>query len=714
MEQQKTEMLNWIPFYSELASKLLVYKNNRAKLIDDLREVFRHTNIRFPFNDEGNRCVDICPFTVFGSFNKRITEANRIAILTEMKRVFSVNSKVPTSFAGIPLVNNMKSWFYGYSRNRAPEDIPNLWNLFESAIAYADEPTRKLEIPFIAAFDHVRQQNGIVWNVTMGLFWIRPFQFLSLDSKVRNYIEMKDNYYHDYVFKFTNLSSLPVGDKYVKIISELLSVFTKGLAPHQSFPELSIGAYETKYSDEVKDEQDYFTEVQESVFKSDQYWVYSPGRDSEKWDDFYENGIMAIAWDELGDLKAFQTKNDIKARMQELWGDNYTYINSAHATWQFAHEIKNGDIIFAKKGLSLIVGRGIVQSDYLFDSERNEYKHYRKVKWTHKGEWKYPGQAPMKTLTNISSFPETVSYLENYFPDESLNVVEEKKVEYKAYTKENFLDEVFMSDTQYNTLVNLLLSKKNIIIQGAPGVGKTFAAKRLAYSIIGSEDKQRVKMVQFHQSYNYEDFVVGYRPSGSGFEIKRGPFYNFCQTAQMDDNKYFFIIDEINRGNLSKIFGELLMLIEADKRGQSLYLPYTDEEFVVPDNVYIIGMMNTADRSLALIDYALRRRFAFFDLHPAYDNDGFKNQVRGKNNPKLTKVIEKVVELNTEIKSDPSLGAGFQIGHSYFCFKENEVTNNQVKSVIQFEIIPLLREYWFDEQTIVERWEKIFLGVWND
>lgn len=181
-----------------------------------------------------------------------------------------------------------------------------------------------------------------------------------------------------------------------------------------------------------------------------------------------------------------------------------------------------------------------------------------------------------------------------------------------------------MSEEDYNSLVSLLEHKKNIILQGAPGVGKTFAAKRLAYSIIKRKDPSLVKMVQFHQSYSYEDFVRGYRPTDKGFEIKNGPFYDFCKKAEEDsENRYFFIIDEINRGNLSKIFGELFMLIEADKRADplknnqpSVQLLYRDpekgvEEFSIPSNLYIIGMMNTADRSLALMDFALRRRFGF-------------------------------------------------------------------------------------------------------
>ena len=172
--------------------------------------------------------------------------------------------------------------------------------------------------------------------------------------------------------------------------------------------------------------------------------------------------------------------------------------------------------------------------------------------------------------------------IKDLFEDDDM-VDDEQEVTYPEYTAENFLDDVHMSEEDYSRLVGLLRNKKNIILQGAPGVGKTYAAKRLAYSMMGVKDVERVMMVQFHQSYSYEDFIMGFRPSATGFELKKGAFYNFCKKAEIDsDNEYFFIIDEINRGNLSKIFGELFMLIENDKRGNALQLLYSDEKFAVP------------------------------------------------------------------------------------------------------------------------------------
>ena len=380
--------------------------------------------------------------------------------------------------------------------------------------------------------------------------------------------------------------------------------------------------------------------------------------------------------------------------------------------------MKVGDVIFVKKGMYKILGRGVVESEYEYSEDDNEYKHVRKVNWTHNEEKEHPGQAVLKTLTDITQYAEYVQKLNSLYDVEEQDI-EEKISQYEPYSKTSFLNEVFMSEEKYETIQNILLRKKNIILQGAPGVGKTFAAKRFAYSLLGEKNTERVKMVQFHQSYSYEDFIVGFRPSedkDKQFEKKYGVFYNFCQKAKDDDvnNPYFFIIDEINRGNMSKIFGELLMLIESDKRGakNKLQLLYSNEEFYVPENVYIIGMMNTADRSLAVIDYALRRRFAFIDFEPSFNTDGFEALQLQISNDKYNKLIEQIILLNEYIADDPSLGKGFIIGHSYFVPKTtSEINDKWLKDVINYEIVPMLEEYWFDETDKLETWKQNLLGA---
>ena len=281
------------------------------------------------------------------------------------------------------------------------------------------------------------------------------------------------------------------------------------------------------------------------------------------------------------------------------------------------------------------------------------------------------------------------------------------------YKKDDFLKEVYMTEAKYDRLAAVLKKKKNIILQGAPGVGKTFAAKRLAYSMMGEVDDSRIEYIQFHQNYSYEDFMMGYKPVDDGFELKYGIFYRFCQKAENHlDKDYFFIIDEINRGNMSKIFGELLMLIEPDYRGNKITLAYNGLSFSVPKNLHIIGMMNTADRSLAMIDYALRRRFSFFDMEPGFDSEGFIHYQNGFANDIFNSLVERMKELNREIMKDKSLGKGFCIGHSYFC-NMDVCSEESLKDVVEFDILPMLSEYWFDDSTKLQHWENRLRGVFQ-
>ena len=303
------------------------------------------------------------------------------------------------------------------------------------------------------------------------------------------------------------------------------------------------------------------------------YWLYAPGQGADKWEECYKNGYMLLGWGEIGDLGVFSSKDEMKQQMKQEYGDSSSYKNSAHATWQFVHDIRVGDVVFVKKGNNGILGKGIVEPDYEYDADRaDEYSNVRKVNWTN----------------------------------------------------------------------------------------------------------------------------------------KKGAFYNFCKKAEIDsDNEYFFIIDEINRGNLSKIFGELFMLIENDKRGNALQLLYSDEKFAVPKNVYIIGMMNTADRSLAMLDYALRRRFAFFDIKPGFETPGFREYRMALDNEKFNKLVSCVESLNREISVDESLGEGFCIGHSYFCnLQPDTIDDSWLYGVVEYELISLLKEYWFDEPMKVKDWSE--------
>ena len=706
----------WVDFYKEFAKTLLGYKNKRDEIIKKIIAVYKNAEINLPTLERDNNLVDIDPFTIFGLFNKSsLKDSNRIKIINGLADAFGITMAAPTTFGSIPTLNNQNATFYYFIGDREDNDIDNLWELFDAALKYAAEPSAENRAFLTKYFDIVINKKGNGNSkITMGLYWIAPAVFLNLDSRNEWYIYSSGKIPADIVDTLPKVEAKIPAKKYFDIVEALTQYLKSGKSAHKDFKELSLEAW--KYSTEVNEEnkqaaksqrEDKNDALADKDVQTIHYWLYAPGDNANKWDEFYKAGIMAIGWHEIGDLSVFSSKDEMKQKLKETRGQQYSYKNAAHATWQFANDIKPGDVVFVKKGMYKLIGRGVVTGDYQYtpDYEDEEYCNIRTVNWTHNGEWDHPGQAVMKTLTDITSYTDYVEKLNALFTDD-IEDVEEVETTYPHYDVDKFLEEVYMDMTDYNTLVGLIRAKKNVILQGAPGVGKTFAAKRLAYSMMGQKDQNRVMLVQFHQSYTYEDFIEGFRPTsaGSGFEIKKGSFYNFCKKAGEDlENEYFFIIDEINRGNLSKIFGELFMLIENDKRGNSLQLLYSDEMFNVPSNVYIIGMMYTADRSLAMLDYALRRRFAFDTMNPGFTSDGFRNYKTKLASDKMDKLIACVESLNGVIAADDSLGEGFCIGHSYFCNIE-EINDAILSNIVEYELVPLLKEYWFDEPIKVKDW----------
>ena len=684
---------SWVPFYEELANRLTAYREpaGQRELITQLEQLRAAGMPITPLEDKddaGNRALleEIDPFTFIGTFNRGIGDDKRLRIAEAMRQFFEIKTAVPQGFAGVPVLHNVKSWFFGYRPDREPDDIAKLWAVFAAALA----PDPLGTPAFGAAFDRALEVKNTNVNLTMGLFWVRPRVFASLDSIMRAQFGIK----------------LPRnGLTYAFYRQELDKLRAASAA---SFPEMSRAAWTKAQSKSVG-----MTKSAIQPPNDIEYWMvgaYWDGSEpANQTNRFFDEGIWENGYEDryLDQVKEMKPGDRIAIKASSTQRHDLPFDSQNKTVSRMA--IKARGTIVRNRGDGRTVEvewePGMESKDWYFYTARPTVWHLRK------------DEEMAQKLIRFAFFDEPQDYTyftERWWPRSKQAVKEITKDEaveiVPPYSVADVIAEgVFLREEEITRALERLRTKKAIILQGAPGVGKTFVARKLAYAAIEARDDARVTTVQFHPSYSYEDFIRGYRPTGKAgaFTLQDGPFLKFCERAGHDpDRAYVIIVDEINRGHLSQVFGEVFMLLEADKRGPRhavtpLYRQAEGERFFVPENVHVIGTMNVADRSLALVDFALRRRFAFITLEPQFASQSFASWLRNRKMSAslIDRIVQRMGALNIVIAEDSHLGPAFRIGHSFFCPRGDDFSTLDsawFSNVVDTEIKPLLEEYWYD------------------
>ena len=821
----------WTEFYTEFATSLLSYADDRASLIEKVKQIYINAKMKLPTLEKGNNIVDIDPFTIFGLFNKGITNDNRIAILSQIKELFDISADVPTNFDGIPVLNNMSATFYYFSGERGENDIDNLWNLFKAAISYADKQDN--EADFTKAFDLVVSQKGVSWNITMGLYWIRPLTYINLDARNRKLLENNQSRFKPDIDVIKMLKRMLSAENYLLLMGKVSEVMTE----YEAFPDLSFDAWKTSTEDSAAfygEDNSYWPSLAE----------YDPRLSKEDWKKY----LLEV------EIPNHPSPMKMLKGIMELGGEA--------SCKQLANKYGGHPSVYV--GCTTSLGRRIKKYFNLPPCMDGEQERF------------FPFPFYGKPIDDEDGH----SYIYKIRPKLLEALKELDLSQFNPYYEEG--EDEMLEATKTDVAMNTIL-------YGPPGTGKTYNTVVYAVAIIENKPVAAIKaesysavleryisykadglieFTTFHQSYGYEEFIEGIKPvmdntdedhSDIQYSIEDGLFKAFCNksampaakksnldlglnktptiwkvslwstgdnptrteclnnghirigwddygpditddtdftenggknvlnsfiykmkvgdivfscyssttidaigvvtgdyewcgnqfddglnrmrkvnwiikginediveinggstmtlstiyklkvsladalaliqkhlptTVQMDEKKnHVFIIDEINRGNISKIFGELITLIESSKRigqpeGMRAKLPYSQQLFGVPDNVYIIGTMNTADRSIATIDTALRRRFRFKEMMPDAD------VLKGINVEDIS-VSEMLARMNKRISV--LYDREHTIGHAYFIPLRDNPTIEQLAEIFENAIVPLLQEYFYED-----------------
>lgn len=685
----------WVPFFHELAEKLLTYKDRQEQLRELVLKSLDPSFTKHILNSGGAvQPKNIDPFTVMGIINRLTLTSRKLEVCKVFKMIFKMQSNIPTDYDGVPQLNPFISVFYwsDIPEEEREEDIQHLWELLDVVM---NNRTRE-EIGEV--YDVVKDQKGIKFRATIALYWIKPKTYLSLDSNNRQLL----NHYGIYV-----QNNIDYAD-YLNIMDELKNKMFNREIPCTDFIDFTEQAYEDSG---VVAEPDADVVAKAPHDGAHFFWLIA-----SKWNlDEYEVGdkqTYTVYGEKNRRRKLARCFDEAKTgdRLICYSGRPAKCVKAICEITKGIHKATQGEaieLIVIKKVHHETTWDEIVNSKVLINNE-----------WFYKDHQPNVPQGSLYPLTK-NEYDEILRLTETELPSsEDSSLPDSPQPDYDTYDFDKDKDKPFIDKAEFQHIVELLKRFKNIILQGAPGVGKTFLARKVAYQMMGEQNDANIAMVQFHQSYSYEDFIQGIRPTKDGFEVKNGIFYEFCQKAlAAPKEQFFFIIDEINRGNISKIFGELMMLIEPDKRKSKYAISLTysessDDTFYVPENVYIIGCMNTADRSLAQLDYALRRRFSFYTLVPEF-NQAFKEFLaeHGLHKEFINTICLRLNKVNDLIASEELLGPGKMIGHSYFTDVAHIADANKWwQDTLDYQVLPYLRDVCFDDEGLYHQLERILTG----
>ena len=668
----------WIPLYRAISRKVLEFENRQGELLALLRDFKERGLAMYELKDQladGTpiELQAIDPFTFFAAFCRQLKEDNRRAILGAIKDAWNLQAPLPSDFSGMPSISPQNAWFFGYSPRRKPGDVPLLWRLARSVIGRkrGDFPQEILE-------EALQVYTCGLSKLTMGMYWINPHEYL---AAARTNVD------------FANRAKIDPPKKTAASYFE----WVERVVAHEKadIPTISLAAYvRSKEAEEEVSQREDEDETEPDLSEATE-----------------EQGIEFVRYfgpllDALRSLGGAATAKAATAKVAEILQLQPEKLNERTK----GKGGIPGELRFPK---NVAFARFYLRDEGMIEPVTPQTRGIWKLTKLGRETRLDVAQAREMFLRQVRERPQSRAVRKSATVEEPEPSTPEAHP-VALFTKTDALDGLFMDAARLDTILDRLMRKKALILQGPPGVGKTFVARRLAYTLMGERDDSRVCMVQFHPSYSYEDFVQGFRPDGTGLRLRNGVFHEFARRARHDPTRaWFFIIDEINRGNLAKVFGELLMLLEADKRGPAHAVPLTyaesvDETFWLPENLHVIGTMNTADRSLAMVDYALRRRFAFVALEPALARPEFRTWLadKGASSAFITRLVAGVERLNVEIDAERDLGSGFRIGHSFFCPPSAldgaapPAWERWLSEIIDAEIAPLLDEYFEDRKRV--------------